>query len=42
MSASDVKVNVVEEKSKAFALRIVRLYQYLREKKESTFSLNRS
>ena len=34
MSASDVKVNVVEEKSKAFALRIVRLYQYLREKKK--------
>ena len=34
MGANDAKVNVVEEKTKAFALRIVRLYQYLREKKK--------
>jgi len=28
------KENVIEEKSKSFALRIIRLYKYLREKKK--------
>ena len=32
------RVNILEVKSKAFALRIVRLYQYLRGKKESVLS----
>ena len=32
------RVNILEVKSKAFALRIVKLYQYLREKKESVLS----
>ena len=32
------RVNILESKSKAFALRIVKLYQYLREKKESVLS----
>ena len=33
MESKNAKVNVIEEKSKSFALRIIRLYQYLREKK---------
>jgi four helix bundle protein len=32
------RVNILETKSKAFALRIVRLYQYLRSKRESVLS----
>lgn len=32
------RVNILETKSKAFALRIVRLYQYLRRKRESVLS----
>ncbi len=32
------RVNIVEIKSKAFALRIVKLYRYLRDKRESVLS----
>lgn len=32
------RANILEVKSKAFALRIVKLYHYLREKKESVLS----
>ena len=35
---AESRVNILESKSKAFALRIVKLYQYLREKKESVLS----
>lgn len=31
-------INIVEVKSKAFALRIVKLYKYLRDKRESVLS----
>ena len=35
---NEPRVNILEVKSKAFALRIVKLYQYLRGKKESVLS----
>lgn len=35
---AESRVNILELKSKSFALRIVKLYQYLREKKESILS----
>jgi len=35
---SEQRVNILEVKSKAFALRIVKLYQYLRDHKESVLS----
>ena len=35
---NEPRVNILEVKSKAFALRIVKLYQYLRAQKESVLS----
>jgi len=35
---SDQRVNILAAKSKTFALRIVKLYQYLRDRKESVLS----
>ena len=35
---NESRVNILEVKSKAFALRIIKLYQYLRAQKESVLS----